>query len=122
MLPWLTITPFGAEVEPEVYCRYAKVEGSGFVDFHLDEEFESMSSRLIQCSIGISPPWEPCSRSMEKIWCVLSAPMGHASAAMPCKRATLCLRRNASGGGMGTAISPAYRAPQNAWTKSRPGG
>src|SRR5262245_23852463 len=122
MLPWLTMTPLGAEVEPDVYCRYARVEGSGFVGFHLDKEFESTSSRLIQCSVGIRPPWETCSRNMEMIWVVLSAPMEQASVAMPCKRAVLCLRRNASGGGIGTAISPAYKAPQNACTKSSPGG
>src|SRR5437868_6420823 len=28
-LPWLTMTPLGAAVEPEVYCRKARASGPG---------------------------------------------------------------------------------------------
>ena len=122
-LPWLTFTPLGRPVEPEVYWRKARSDGSG------SRGFQSSSSGAANASVPShstsrardAAPRAGSSRSRTRPSSgeSVSTKAGSALAAMAASRG-IC--RSFVGGYAGTAMTPAYMQPKKAATYSSPGG
>ena len=111
----VTITPLGAPVEPDVYCRKARsppVRGAG-------ERVSSTGICADTCTTGSTPPRPANDGRVAPTAAVVSTQAASASAVMRSMRSAPRLRR---GGYAGTATTPAYRHPTNARAKSIPGG
>ena len=114
----MTITPLGAEVEPEVYWRKATAPpstGAGCQPAG-GVSSSSVASQESAAAPGVrsSQPRTRCSDEAPA-----SATAGCASARIASSRGILRCDR---GGQAGTAITPAYRQPKKAAMKSSPGG
>ncbi len=103
-LAWLSITPLGLPVEPEVYCRKARPSRSTRGSRQASSMPGGSSSVASQCS-------RPSSGASAARWprlattlAVESATFGWASAAMLCRRAVSRFKR---GGKASTATAPA---------------
>lgn len=118
--PWVTTTPFGVPVEPDVYWRKATVSGDtsgrrhgpGSVAVSLTSQRSSPSSGAAGRSAWASSRMNP----------VVSSVRAPQSDAIARNLGRLCSRRVGSGGYAGTATTPAYRQPNQAVRNSRPGG
>src|SRR5918998_6803653 len=117
-LPWVSITPFGAAVEPEVYCRKASVWAPTGGRRHLPAG-SLPSSVTNQRSDFISGADADRRSSLDKMWVVVSAAVAFESATIARSRD---MDRLSRGGYAGTATTPAYRQPRKAATYLRPGG
>src|SRR5918995_5131329 len=106
-LPWVSITPFGAAVEPEVYCRKPSVLAPTSGRRHLPAG-SLPSSVANQRSDFISGAYADRRSSLDKRRVVVSATVAFELAAMARSRDTDRLSR---GGEAGTATTPAYRHP-----------
>ena len=102
-LPWLTITPLGAEVEPEVYCRKAMSSAAGAWGRQASASARSTWSAATAAMLPkrASAPGRACITSA-----VLITQAASASPTMPSSRSRCCTRSDSSGG-TGTAITPA---------------
>src|SRR6516225_2066164 len=118
-LPWLSITPLGIDVEPEVYCKKARLslEIAGGVQSasKLSGTFSVFSQQRSRNSGAWVKRCSRLSRTAEEA----SATLTFASPTMPCKRG---MGRLGLGGNAGMAVTPAYRQPKKAVMYSRPGG
>lgn len=120
-LPWVTITPFGRPLEPEVYWRKATDFGSGD---GADQPAPAPSAIVSTASQGAS--WtsgivRAAVSTAARIPAVVSTAAGCASSAMPASRSSPRARCAGWGRYAGTATTPAYRQPNSATTKSWPG-
>jgi len=104
MLAWLTMTPLGAPVEPDVYCRKTRLSGptGGFVH---GGDWAGSSSLSSHGTWPSAPPRACKAASWPAIPAVVSARAGPASSAINCKRGRV---RAFVGGSDGTATTPAY--------------
>ena len=114
-LAWVSITPLGAAVDPEVYWRYASVS------------FVHVLGGAIVPAPASAPP-------AARRWCKdhqgtsipsIASPSASTAAAAALSstdrsRGNPCLSRVGSSAGTGTATRPLARQAQNATTKSRP--
>ncbi|MNV63917.1 hypothetical protein D3C71_1565380 [compost metagenome] len=103
-LAWLTITPLGAEVDPDVYCRKAIWSPSG--------SNWASSAPATARSPSIASMSAPAHRSSNGAMAsrrsaVVNTQLAAQSVAMAATRAS-CWRRTDSGGNTGTGINPAY--------------
>ena len=118
-LEWVTTTPLGAAVEPEVYCNNA---GSPLAT---DGDRQCSASSELTSSVANQPhPANSCTASLwrrkrSKMPLSPSTTDTSASAAMACSLGNV-LRE--VGGKVGTGTRPAQTAPRNASNWSRPGG
>src|ERR1700722_12573407 len=115
-------TPFGAEVEPEVYCSSAIDSAHTWAESQARECTAGTSSVVItgsRDSSGTDPDGEP---TAAPIAAVVSTAEGMASCATAASRGSERSSLSGSGGHVGTAITPAYKQPKNAAMYSRPGG
>ena len=112
-----TMTPRGVAVEPDVYCRKARLSGVRDGSRHLAES-ASQSSISVVCQGSAGNPGSSASISATSTWtsAVLRIATGHASSTIDRNRPRLRGR----GGYAGTATAPAYRQPKNAATNSSP--
>ena len=104
MLPWVTATPLGSPVEPEVYCRKATVSAVMCGIVH-ESASASGDSSMATHWIGRarpSPSMPAASRS--RSFAVVSARLLSASRSIP---ATRFMLRSSWGSGAGTAMTPA---------------
>src|SRR5437868_817689 len=121
-LAWVSITPLGAAVEPEVYWSSARVEGVRAGRHH------APASSSVSASVGSQPSAEKAGSWDAKAWArplisaVVSTTAGCALLTIARRRGRVRWRRAGSGGYAGTATMAAYRQPKNAAMYSRPGG
>ncbi len=96
-LPWLSITPLGAPVEPDVYWRKARVSlrSGGLRQVGEPSAGVSVESQVIASSSGASSKNAP---AISRIVEVVSTTRGLASATMPRRRGRERARRLESGG------------------------
>nr|WP_232344259.1 hypothetical protein [Actinoplanes awajinensis] len=116
-LAWVTSTPFGSPVEPEVYCSTAMSSGRGGGKVRSPagkSAIASVSSRVSPASSGGSPSWS--SRRTAAVVRIVVVP---ASSAM---RRTRCRATRRVGTGTGTPTTPAVMQPSRVATNSRPDG
>ena len=67
MLSWVSITPLGVAVEPEVYCRTARVPPDGAGSFQVsgsEAEASSVRSQCRGCPPGACPRRRPAKASI----------------------------------------------------------
>src|ERR687897_1923426 len=102
-LPWVSFTPFGAAVEPEVYCRRASVLTPTSGRRHLPAG-TLPSSVANQRSDFISGAYADRRSSLDKMWVVVSAAVAFESATIARSRD---IDRLSRGGGAGPASPPA---------------
>ena len=115
-LPCDTITPLGAAVEPEVYCKKAMASAAGDCGVQRSAPAAATLSTAITQAIGSAPPKSPIASPARAITSrLLSTQEARQSRAIVCKR-RVCLSRADCGANAGTAISPAYRQAKNATT------
>ncbi len=119
---WLTTTPFGADVEPEVYWRKATESPSTAGARHSAERWPGRSSVESHRSAESSGATSKSTPAIDPISAVVSTTVACASATMAWRRGTVRARRMGSGGYAGTAIAPASKQPKKASTKAKPGG
>ena len=117
-LPWVSITPLGDPVEPDVYCRTASVSGVIF-----GRRSRSLA-RLAGSSVATNPMPIKSSCSRSPCSCSTTLPVDNAQRALASTtidriREAFRLRR---GGNAGTAIAPIARQAKKPTTKSNPGG
>src|SRR5215207_1258844 len=103
-LPWLTITPLGAEVEPDVYCRKASVDPSMRGSRQCLAYWELTLSVVIQPSFFSSGACSKSWSAFARIDVVVKAATGRASLTISCNRENDRFMR---GGYAGTATAPA---------------
>src|SRR5215217_3308909 len=86
-LPWVSITPFGAAVEPEVYCRKARVVApiSGRCQLPAGSLLVSVAN---QSSDFISGAYADRRSSLDRMWVVVSATVAFESATIVRSRDT----------------------------------
>ena len=113
-LPWVSSTPLGTAVEPEVYWMKASVPGVTSGGRHACSQPGSSASVATQRSEASSGAWlvSPSTRSRMEL--VVSTRVAWASSAMARSRGSVRCRRVGSGGYTGTATTPAYNAPKKA--------
>ena len=134
-LAWVTITPRGAAVEPEVYCRKARVRPAAPGSRQAraaDASRASVATQAAAPSRSRRPPEgleragaAPAATARAQRSMVLVGPSttsGRASSTTATARARLRSGDRHRGGKTGTAATRAYRHPKNAATKSSPGG
>ena len=108
---WLTMTPFGVAVEPEVYWMKAIERSSsrgGVKSLAAPSGMSSVLSQRIVASAGASAHSTfLCGRSARGV----SAAAASASPAIAWKRGRVRWSREGSGGWIGTGTSPPNRHP-----------
>ncbi|MCY1531900.1 hypothetical protein D9M68_671400 [compost metagenome] len=102
-LACVTMTPLGAEVEPEVYCRKAMSVAAGVCGRHASAPAASISSTAMSVACAKASA-TPAIASRMAAW--VSTQQAPASAAMPSSLPRWRLRVD-SGGNTGTATRPA---------------
>ena len=102
MLPWLTITPFGVPVEPDVYCSKARV--ADVTSASGGSPASTRSSVAVHRKVAKYGCRAMSGCTIASVWAVVNAWDAAASAMMASIRGTCDLLR---GGYAGTAISPA---------------
>src|SRR2546421_12669481 len=120
-LPWVSITPFGIPVEPEVYWRKASVLLSTAGSRHASARLLAISSVVMS---GIPCSSWACANKLSTIDErdeMVSTTDGCTSFMMLRNLARLRLVR-VCGGYVGTAITPAYRQPEKATINSKSAG
>ena len=115
----VTITPLGACVLPEVYCKKARLSPVSSGLRQADSMPGSRLSVAIHCNESNSGT--PAKRFVTsvKIFFVVSTKLGFASATIESSRE---VNRFIRGMYAGTAMTPAYKQPKNAVMYSKPGG
>lgn len=118
-LAWVTMTPLGSLVEPEVYWRNAR--SSGEVSGARHEAGSPMSSRSVARQRTRGRATDSSQASSNGTYApVESTADAPESLKMPATRASCCPW--SVGSGAGTATDPAYRQPTKAATNAVPGG
>ena len=117
--PWLTMTPRGVVVDPEVYWRKARVELLIAGSRHLASIPAGTSSSPSHVSPSrLSGAFNAPTR-LERIAAVVKQNFARASLRI---RSSRCIDRRGLGKAARTATAPAYKQPKNEAMASSPGG
>lgn len=117
MLAWLTLTPLGAEVEPEVYCKKATRCGSRSAG-------RANASGASQSSVGLSIASAAAGVPANACWSIACSLAATSSRRLPlsCRMLRQRSTRRRFGRLTGTAMRSAIRQARKLAIKSRPCG
>ena len=112
---WVTMTPLGSLVEPDVYCRKAIVSPVSSGICQSPGSPSGSASVATNVTRSASPLSAAHAVSVASDASVVSTRPMSASSNIPTVR---CMLLASCGSGAGTATTPAYRQPRNAGRKS----
>ncbi len=115
-LAWVSSTPLGSEVEPEVYWMKASESGVTSGGRHSCSTSGTSSSVATHRGAASSGAWRASPSISSRMALVVSTRVAWASRAMARSRGSVRFSRVGSGGYTGTATTPAYSAPKKAAT------
>ncbi|CAM3968975.1 hypothetical protein COSO111634_30200 [Corallococcus soli] len=111
-LPWLSITPRGVPVLPDVYCRKASVSAVTSGRFHAASAPASSASVATHFSARSSGASVKRNSAIDRMTELVSTTVAPESAMSARRRGRVRSSRDGSGGYAGTATNPEHTQPK----------